>query len=178
MNLTKNQRIIAIAAAVLVVVWLGFVVAAKVKNRKEAQQLKQQILQQGDARFPEADEVAKSELVETQSGLMNVFPLHKGSDTRTASDDYVKNVQMICNLFDMGLVEDGVWGSKTEAAIEKIKKIYTEQNGSRNYVFAQLVSPYTDATITGAKNAITFEQYNALSRMSGTIADLDWHKDN
>lgn len=63
------------------------------------------------------------------SSPLPTFPLRRGCGSSSSSDPvkakkYVRYVQIICNKWTAaGLVKDGIWGEKTEAAVRSLKSV-------------------------------------------------------
>ena len=80
----------------------------------------------------------------------SAFPLHNGS-----SGDEVKSFQHYLNTnYSAGLVEDGIWGSKTTAAASKFLKITSVSQAEYDSEVAALSDASTASTIAGDFNSI------------------------
>lgn len=108
----------------------------------------------------------------TVGPAMPIFPLRWGSggsncrDVQT-SQSYVRGIQVLCNNWiHAGLDVDGIWGSKTEAAVRRLKTArYYKKTGSAQMntteVFAQNI-----VTIPGASRVQvpSLASYNKMQR--------------
>ena len=134
--MNKTKKIILIIVIVACVFWLGAYALMLIKSKAKKG----------------LDEVDESEAAPSSgstsgsaSSDKSKSPFHKGSDTRTRSDNPVQKIQKLCNFYGTRagrsrIDEDGVWGGKTEEAVEALTHttIKTTSGATLNY----LQSPY------------------------------------
>ncbi len=122
----------------------------------------------------------------------NDFPLKWGSGTYrnqniARSKWAVKQIQIVCNGWvKNGLQVDGVWGDKTESAVQALKSIQTRRKDVPAGTYGGYeMSAYGSGTIKPFENYITPVQNPAspLSRVQITNNAalkniINWHNDN
>lgn len=141
--MNKTKKIIFIIVIVACVFWLGAyaLMLIKTKAKKNVEEV------------DETEHSSSSNSSGTAVSDKAKSPFHKGSDTRSTTTNPIKQLQKLCNFYGTRagrskIDEDGVWGTKTEEAVEALTHttIKTQSGAQLNY----LQAPYIQGT-TGSR---------------------------
>ena len=115
----------------------------------------------------------------------NTTPLKWGSGTSlnydiAATQNYVRQVQQICNSWlRSGLIRDGVWGDKTERAVQRLKTMKARPVGNDGGVYGgynlstYIICPFASylTQVEDPVSSISKVQINAANYKSM----VEWH---
>lgn len=175
-NLDTKQKAVLTVAALAALYGLAYLVmwivkeAAEARNRKAGGQSQSQTQSQSQS--------GTGSTGSSSSGAWPNTPLRWGSGTARNQNPaevkaMVKQLQKLCNHWaKTALVVDGIWGDKTEAAVQRLKNtsLYNPDNPTRLLApFDAMVAPVQSPAAAQSKVQVWAEPLNEAVR---------WHNAN
>lgn len=157
----SSCSLLGLALLALMVLWI----AVKIKEKKVY----------GGSGNPDLDISNTTGSTNTNGLGLPIFPLRWGSGSSSSknvqiSQSYVRNLQVFCNSWvHAGLVKDGIWGSKTETALQRLKVVMYYQKAGSGQVNTTDVFAQNIVTIPGTSRVQipSLASYNKMEK---------WHR--
>lgn len=165
--------LLGLALLALLVLWI----AVKIKEKS--------VYDGGDPNKKKGESSKGESSIGMKVRKWNTTPLKWGSGTSlnydiAATQNYVRQIQQICNSWlRSGLIKDGVWGDKTERAVQRLKTMKARPVGNVGGVYggynlsAYTICPFASylTQVKDPVSSISKVQINAENYLSM----IKWH---